>query len=134
MELRWRNVDLKRKVLRVNRIMNSISSVHPLLGPELLALRKLKREYPDGSHLFYSNRGKKLGGRTISRVISEAGIEAGFKFHVNSLMLRRGCGYALGKAGHNMVSLQHYLGHRNIRHTQRYVELPPNPFKNFWKK
>jgi type 1 fimbriae regulatory protein FimB/type 1 fimbriae regulatory protein FimE len=32
-----------------------------------------------------------------------------------------------------MVALQHYLGHRNIRHTLRYMELPPQPFKDFWK-
>ena len=30
-------------------------------------------------------------------------------------------------------SLQSYLGHRNIRHTVRYTELAPQPFKNFWR-
>ncbi len=45
--LRWDQVDLKRSTLHVNRLKNGVDSVHPLRGPELRALRKLKREYPD---------------------------------------------------------------------------------------
>lgn len=132
-QFRWRQVDLKRKVLRVTRIMNGINSVQPLRGLELVALRKLKRKYPDGPYLFVKSRGKTMSSRTISRIVAEAGVRARLKYHLSPGMLRRGCGYALANAGHSMVALQHYLGHRNIRHTQRYMTLPDKPFKNFWK-
>jgi type 1 fimbriae regulatory protein FimB/type 1 fimbriae regulatory protein FimE len=29
--------------------------------------------------------------------------------------------------------LQHYLGHKNIQHTVRYTEMPPDRFKDFWR-
>ena len=132
-DMRWKMVDFQRKVLRVSRTLNGINSVHPLSAVELQALRKLKKEYPGTPYLFVTDAGAKLGNRTASRIVAEAGQNAGIKFHVSPSMLRRGCGHALADAGHNMVSLQHYLGHRNIRHTLRYMKLPPNPFKNFWK-
>ena len=132
--LRWRTVDFKRRSLRVSRTRNGIDSVHPLHGIELQALRRLKKDYPKSPYLFVTGRGTKLGERTASKIIAEAGLKAGIEFRVNARMLRRGCGYALANAGHNVVALQHYLGHQNIRHTLLYMELPSNPFKDFWKK
>jgi type 1 fimbriae regulatory protein FimB/type 1 fimbriae regulatory protein FimE len=29
--------------------------------------------------------------------------------------------------------LQAYLGHKNIQHTVRYIELAPQRFKDFWR-
>ena len=132
-ELRWRTIDFERKVLRVSRTMNGMNSVHPLNGVELRALRKLKKDYPASPYVFVTRRGTRLSGRTISRIVGETGQAARLKFHVSPSMLRRGCGHALAKAGHSMVALRHYLGHRNIRHTLRYFELPEKPFKDFWK-
>jgi len=133
MNLRWRNVDFKRKVLRVSRALGGINSVHPLSTIELRALRKLKKNYPGTPYLFVNDRKKTLSKRAASRIVSEAGDNAGLRLHVNPAMLRRGCIYALANAGHNVVALQHYVGHRNIRHTLRYMELPSRPFKDFWK-
>ncbi len=133
MELRWRHVDFNRKVIRVKRIMNGIDSVQPLRREELTALRKLKRDYPGHSYLFISRLGKQMSEKSISRVVADAGRKAKLKIRATPSMLRRGCGHALAEAGHSMVALQHYLGHRNIRHTQRYFELPEKPFKDFWK-
>ena len=30
-------------------------------------------------------------------------------------------------------SIQDYLGHKDIRHTVRYTELSPKPFRDFWR-
>ena len=133
MDLRWRMVDFKRKVLRVSRSLNGINSVQPLSGIELRALRKLKKDYPGSSYLFVTNYGTTLSNRAASRIVAEAGQNAGLRFHVSPSMLRRGCGHALANAGHSIIALQHYLGHRDIRHTLRYMELPSQPFKDFWK-
>ncbi len=44
--LRWDMIDMKQGILHVSRLKNGVSSTHPLHGPELRALRKLKRDYP----------------------------------------------------------------------------------------
>jgi len=44
--LRWDQVDLKQGLLHVNRSKNGTPSSHPLRGPEIRALRRLKRDYP----------------------------------------------------------------------------------------
>jgi type 1 fimbriae regulatory protein FimB/type 1 fimbriae regulatory protein FimE len=132
--LEWKAVDFQRKLLKVTRLSNGVNSTQPLATIELRALRKLKKEYPRSRYVFVSTKGRKLSTRSVSRIVSEAGEIARLRFHVSLRMLRHGCGHALASAGHNMVALQHYMGHRNIRHTLRYFELPPNPFKNFWKK
>ena len=131
--LQWKMVDFKRKALHVSRSMNGINSVHPLSGTELKALRKLKKDYPRSRYLFVTSDGNRLTTRSVSRVVTEAGEAARLKFPVNPRMLRRGCAYELAQAGHNVVALQHYLGHRKILQTLRYVKLPAQPFKEFWK-
>ena len=131
--LRWRMIDFDQKVIRVKRLNNGIDSAQPLRREELVALRKLKRDYPGKSHLFVTRSGVPMGGRTISRIVANAGRKAKLRIRVTPATLRRSCGYALAQAGHSMVAVQHYMGHRNIRHTQRYFQLPDKPFKDFWK-
>lgn len=46
-------------------------------------------------------------------------------------MLRHATGYKLANDGQDTRSLQHYLGHKEIRHTVVYTELSPERFKNF---
>ena len=48
-------------------------------------------------------------------------------------MLRHSAGYKLAGDGHDTRSIQDYLGHRDIRHTVRYTELSPKPFRDFWR-
>ncbi len=40
--LRWDMVDLKQGLLHVSRLKNGVESTHPIRGPELRALRKLR--------------------------------------------------------------------------------------------
>jgi len=48
-------------------------------------------------------------------------------------MQRRACGFKLANDGPDTRAIQHYLGHKSIRHTVRYKELAPTRFKDFWK-
>src|SRR5436305_15149333 len=64
-------------------------------------------------------------------MIERAGIEAGFGFKAHPHMLRHACGYALANKGHDIRSLQAYLGHKNIQHTVRYTEMVPDRFREF---
>src|SRR5437879_11391469 len=54
--LRWDVIDLKQGLLHVNRLKNGIASVHPLRGPELRALRKMARQYPETPYVFVTER------------------------------------------------------------------------------
>jgi type 1 fimbriae regulatory protein FimE len=44
--LRWDQVDLEQGVLHVHRLKGGTASTHPLRGPEIRALRRLRRDYP----------------------------------------------------------------------------------------
>ena len=131
--LRWDMVDLKQGLLHVNRLKNGIPSVHPIRGPELRALRKLQRDYPDTPYVFVTERKGPLTADTVRKLIARAGEVAGIGFPVHPHMLRHACGYKLANDGHDTRAIQHYLGHKNIQHTVRYTEMAPDRFKNFWR-
>jgi integrase len=131
--VRWDMIDLKQGLLHVNRMKNGIASVHPVRGPELRALRKLARDYPDTPYIFVTERKGPLTADTVRKLIARAGEAAGLGFPVHPHMLRHACGYKLANDGHDTRSIQHYLGHKNIQHTVRYTEMAPDRFKNFWR-
>ncbi len=130
--LRWDMVDLKQGLLHVNRLKNGVASTHPIRGPELRALRRLKRDYPDIPYLFVTERKGPLTTSAVRKIISRAGNTAEIGFPVHPHMLRHSTGYKLANDGHDTRAIQHYLGHKNIQHTVRYTELSANRFKDFW--
>jgi len=131
--LRWEQVDLKAGLLRVNRVKNGTPATHPLRGPELRALRKVAREYPDSPYVFSSERKGPLTGSSVRKIVARAGKKADIPFPVHPHMLRHACGYKLANDGQDTRAIQHYLGHKNIQHTVRYTELSANRFNDFWQ-
>jgi len=131
--LRWDQVDLKAGLLHVARLKNGIASAHPIRGPELRALRELRRDYPSSPYLFVSELGGPLTPATVRKLITRAGERAKLPFPIHPHMLRHSTGYKLANDGHDTRAIQQYLGHRNITHTVRYTELSPERFKGFWK-
>jgi integrase len=131
--LRWDMVDLKQGLLHVSRLKNGVSSTHPVRGPELRALRKLQRDYPDTPYLFVTERKGPLTTSTVRKLLARAGEHAEIGLPVHPHMLRHSTGYKLANDGHDTRAIQHYLGHRNIQHTVRYTELAAGRFKDFWK-
>lgn len=131
--LRWDQVDLKVGVLHVARLKNGFASTHPIRGPELRALRELRRDYPNSPYLFISERGGPMTPATVRKLITRAGESAKLAFPIHPHMLRHSTGYKLANDGHDTRAIQQYLGHRNITHTVRYTELSPTRFKGFWK-
>jgi len=130
--LRWDQIDLKQGLLHVNRVKNSVSSTHPLRGPELRALRQLQRDYP-GPYVLSTERGGPMTTATVRKMLKRAGELAKLAFSIHPHMLRHACGFKLANDGHDTRALQHYLGHKNIQHTVRYTEMAPDRFKNFWR-
>ena len=131
--LRWDQVDLKAGHLAVVRRKNGVPSTHPLRGPELRALRQLRRDWPNTPYLFVSERGGPMSTDGVRKMITRTGIEAEIRFPVHPHMLRHACGFKLANDGHDTRALQLWLGHRNIQHTVRYAELSPARFKGFWR-
>jgi type 1 fimbriae regulatory protein FimB/type 1 fimbriae regulatory protein FimE len=130
--LRWDQVDLKQGHLHVQRLKNGTPSTHPIRGPEIRALRRLKREY-SGPYVFVTERGGPLTPSTVQKMVARAGQKAELPFPVHPHMLRHACGFKLANDGHDTRTLQHYLGHKQISHTTRYTELAADRFNSFWQ-
>ena len=131
--LRWDQLDLERGLLHVARIKNGVDSVHPVRGPEIWALRKLRRESDASPYVFTTERGGPATTAGFRKTLARIASDTGLGFSVHPHMLRHACGYKLANDGHDTRAIQHYLGHKNIQHTVRYTELTPNRFQAFWK-
>ncbi len=130
--LRWDMVDLKQGLMHVSRLKNGVNSTHPLRGPELRALRKLKRDYKDTPYVFVTERKGPLTASAVRKIIARAGEVAELGMPIHPHMLRHSTGYKLANDGHDTRAIQLYLGHKNIQHTVRYTELAAGRFKDFW--
>jgi type 1 fimbriae regulatory protein FimB/type 1 fimbriae regulatory protein FimE len=97
--LRWEQVDFSGGTIYINRLKHGVSSTHPLRGPELRALRQLKREYPGSPYLFVSERGTVMAAATVFGIIERAGALAGLPFSVHPHMLRHACGFYSNRQG-----------------------------------
>jgi len=131
--LRYDQVDLNQALLHVRRVKNGTPSTHPLHGPELRALRRLQRDYPNSPYVFTGERKGPLTPSSVRKIVARAGKVGGIPFPIHPHMLRHGCGYKLANDGQDTRAIQHYLGHKNITHTVRYTELSPDRFKDFWQ-
>lgn len=130
--LRWQQIDLTTGLMQVNRLKNGLNSVHPLFGPELRALRKIKRAYPQTDYVFISERGSPMIDSTFRKIVARAGIEAKLGLPIHPHMLRHSTGYKLANDNQDTRTIQQYLGHKNIRHTVIYTELSSEKFTNLW--
>ena len=131
--LRWEQVDFDLGVLHVRRLKRGMPSVHPLQGPQLRALRKLKRESILSPYIFVTERGSPFTSAGFRKLLSRISELSTLPFSVHPHMLRHACGYKLVNDGHDVRAIQHYLGHRNIQHTVRYTELASDSFNGFWE-
>lgn len=130
--LRWEQVDFDAGVLHVRRLKRGMPSVHPLQGPQLRALRKLKRESSPSPYVFVTERGSPFTSAGFRKLLSRIATLSELPFSVHPHMLRHACGYKLVNDGQDIRAIQHYLGHRNIQHTVRYTQLASNSFNEFW--
>jgi type 1 fimbriae regulatory protein FimB/type 1 fimbriae regulatory protein FimE len=103
----WRDqVDLKQGTLHLNRLKSGTSSVHPLHGPELRALRQLYRDYPDSPYIFSTERGGPMTTSMVRKVVARAGLLAGIGFPVHPHMLRHATGFYLASKGQDTRAIQ----------------------------
>ena len=121
-----------RAQLYVRRVKGGLPGLHPLGPRELRALNKVLKG-PGSKYVFRSERGGPLTVSAFAKIVARAGRAAGIPFPVHPHMLRHACGYKLANDGQDTRAIQHYLGHRNIRHTVRYTALSGDRFQGFWE-
>jgi type 1 fimbriae regulatory protein FimB/type 1 fimbriae regulatory protein FimE len=132
-EMRWVQVDLDAGRLQVRRCKGSEDSVQPMTGNEIRALRRIRREQGnDMPYVFVSERGAPFTTNGFFKMLSRAAESINLD-DVHPHLLRHGCGFKLVNQGIDTRSIQGYLGHKNIRHTQGYTKLDARRFDGFWR-
>jgi type 1 fimbriae regulatory protein FimB/type 1 fimbriae regulatory protein FimE len=130
--LRWSQFDLNDGVVHIKRAKNGRPSTQPLRGPELRALRQLRRLWPDGQFVLQTESETPWTEAGFRKMLARTGEAAGFPFTVHPHQLRHACGYKLANDGVDTRTIQAYLGHANITHTVRYTELAAERFNGLW--
>jgi integrase len=75
--------------LHVRRVKKGTPSTHPILGDELRALRRFKRDQePFSPFVFTSERGAPFTTAGFRKMVARLGVGAGFDFPVHPHMLR----------------------------------------------
>jgi site-specific recombinase XerD len=132
-DLRWDDIDLRKRTIIVRRLKGSTDSVHYLERDEINGLKLLQRQQQangtKGAYVFINERGQPFGRMGIGRMIERAGEAARLPFPVHVQHLRHSTGYALAARGMDTRRLQHFLGHASITNTVRYIAMSPEPFK-----
>jgi type 1 fimbriae regulatory protein FimB/type 1 fimbriae regulatory protein FimE len=142
--LRWSQICLDSKTIRVERTNGGVSSTQPLSAGESERLRDWKNArfghgffavpYDPEALLFERSRGKPLSPRTISHIVATAGITAGLGLPVHPHMLRHACGYFVAHHLADPVAVQQYLGLKSIQNAMRYFRPKTVEFRNIWKE
>lgn len=129
LDLHYHDLDLHEGRVNVRRLKNGFSTIHPLRFDEREAIERWSlvragwKAADKTDALFISRRGTALSRQQAYRIIRSAGENAGTVTHTHPHMLRHACGYELAERGTDTRLIQDYLGHRNIRHTVRYLSL-----------
>jgi type 1 fimbriae regulatory protein FimB/type 1 fimbriae regulatory protein FimE len=130
--LRWDDIDFTAGKVHVRRAKGGMTSVHPLGGKEVRALRRLQRDAGGLAHRLRLRLRASLAAERRRLPAHGRPRRGGCQLPLPD-MLRHSCGFKLANDGHDTRAIQHYLGHRSIVSTVRYTALAPDRFKGFWK-
>jgi len=67
----------------------------------------------------------------VQKLIGRLAAQAGLDIKVHCHIMRHACGYYLVNQGYNTREIQDFLGHRDIKHTEKYTKLNARRFLNF---
>ncbi|SFI47486.1 tyrosine-type DNA invertase [Xenorhabdus mauleonii] len=146
LNLKLSDVDLNSRSLRVQRLKNGFSTIHPMVQREIQLLRHWlverqrylskapphKQTGDNTEWLFLSRHGQRMSRQQMYKIIRQTSLKAKLSICANPHMLRHACGYALADNGVDTRLIQDYLGHRNIRHTVRYTASNAGRFETVW--
>jgi integrase len=130
--LKWQHIDLKSGQVAVKRLKNGIDTLHPISDKrELLLLKRLHREQskPTAGFIFKTERGTAVSTNGFQKMFGKFS-EKALSVNWNAHALRHGCGTALIDRGHDLRTVQVYLGHKNIQNTTVYLHESTKQFEN----
>lgn len=135
--LRLEQYEMKANRLTVTRVKKGRTSIHPIDKREKAVVKELVGDRRTG-HVFLNERGLPLSPSSFLKIVARAGelaVDKGgeriMNFPVHPHMLRHSCGYWLNAQKQTTRDIQEWLGHKNIRHTERYTASSPDAFKTF---
>jgi integrase len=105
-DLRWDDIDLRKRTIIVRRLKGSTDSVHYLERDEINGLKLLQRQQQangtKGAYVFINERGQPFGRMGIGRMIERAGEAARLPFpvHVHIYGIRRDTHWRPGEWTH----------------------------------
>ncbi|QHG21189.1 tyrosine-type recombinase/integrase [Nostoc sp. ATCC 53789] len=129
--LRWDALMWAERQIFITREKGSDSGVHPLRDDELVLLKELREMLPDSKYIFVSERGEVMSTDAVRKLLGRLAAQAGLDIKVHCHMMRHACGYYLVNQGYNTREIQDFLGHRDIKHTEKYTKLNARRFLNF---
>jgi integrase len=129
--VKWQHVDRKTGQLTVKRLKNGIDTQHPIADKrELMLLRRLHREQgkPTSGFVFRNERGGAVSTNGFQRMFNRFS-EKATGICWNAHALRHACGTALIDRGHDVRTVQVYMGHANIQNTVKYLHESTKQFQ-----
>jgi type 1 fimbriae regulatory protein FimE len=131
--LQWRQIDLKRGRLRVERLKGSENSEQPLTGREIRLLRAVQRLLPVGCRFVFMTRlGAPMTRQAFGKKLRETAARAGLD-GVHPHLLRHATGYKLANDGHDTRAIGAYLGHANLNNVSRYTKMSSRRFDGWFR-
>lgn len=126
-------LDLASARVWIERLKGSLSTHHPLAGDELRSIRRyLRIRQSRLPWLFVTEREGPFTRQGVYYLVRRIGAR-GELGRVHPHMLRHACGYALANKGHDLRTIQDYLGHRDPKHTAIYTRTAAKRFENLWR-
>lgn len=127
--LRLDQIDLQRARLWVRRLKGSLSTEQPIEGDELRAIRRwLTQRDSNLPWLFVTQQRGQFTRQAVGKIVRQAGLRAGLG-SVWPHMLRHSCGFHLANSGADFRTAQDYSGHRDPKHTTRYIRVASRRFE-----
>jgi integrase len=131
--LAWGQVDLATQRITVHRVKRGTTSTQPLSREEMRELRAVRKtQGPDSRFIFMSERGTPVSPAGFQKTLTRIAESIDFPIKIHPHMFRHSAGFALSDRGLDIREIQHALGHRDIKHTVRYVELAPSRLDKMW--
>lgn len=131
--LRRADLDLDTARLTVRRLKGSISTVQPVEGTELRAIKRYLATRSDGLPMAVPERSGTADEpvHDLNYLVRTAAEHAGLE-NVHPHTLRHSCGYHLVNKGCDFRIIQEWLGHARPENTARYTRISVARFEGLW--
>lgn len=129
--LKWQHIDLNACQITVKRLKNGIDTLHPISDKrELMLLKRLHRvqSKPNTGFIFKTERGTAVSTNGFQKMFGNFS-EKALLVKWNAHALRHGCGTELINKGHDLRTVQVYMGHKNIQNTTVYLHESTKQFE-----